>query len=63
MLALVRKPVPHLAVVNSQPLAKFFAVTAAANHLGEIARQKDQEPERPKEVVQESYHSRSHFSR
>jgi len=39
------------------------AVTASAKHLVEIARQKKHEPDWPKEVVQESDHSRSHFSR
>jgi hypothetical protein len=37
-------------------LAKFLAVAAAANHLGYIARQKDQKPERPKQVIDEANH-------
>ena len=54
--ALIREPVVHVAVVNSQPLYEFLAVAAASNHFFEIAGQKEQKPNRPKQIIDQPDH-------
>src|SRR6266496_101507 len=47
----------QVTVVNPQPLTEFFAITAAANHFHQIAGQKEQKPDRPKQIVDKTNHS------
>jgi hypothetical protein len=55
-LATARQSRAQVAVVYSEALAEFFAVTAAANHFQQIAGQEEQKPDRPKQIVNEANH-------
>ena len=44
-------------IVNPQTLSKFSPVTSAAKHLHQIARQKEQQPDWPKQIVDKTDHS------
>src|SRR6266436_10333258 len=54
--SLLRQPRAHVAVINPKALPEFFAVTAATNHFQKIYWQKEQEPDRPEQVVNETDH-------
>src|SRR5438105_13742127 len=53
---LPRQAGAHIGPVNSQALPKFFAITTTPEHLQQIARQKAQKPERPKQIVDDADH-------
>src|SRR5262249_20616636 len=57
-------------IVQSKTLTEFLAITAAAKHLDQITRDKDQQANRPKQIVNEADHlvadcglQKQHFSR
>ena len=50
------QPLAQVAVVYSEALAEFFAVTAAANHFQQIAGQEEQKPDGPKQIIDETNH-------
>src|SRR5204863_9868103 len=43
-------------VINPKALPEFFAVTAATNHFQKISWQKEQESDRPEQVINETDH-------
>src|SRR6266496_1913476 len=55
--ATLGQPRTQVTVVNPQSLTEFFAITAAANHFHQIAGQKEQKPDRPKQIVDKTNHS------
>ena len=54
--SLLRQSCAYIGPVNSETLPKFFAITAAPEHLQQIARQKEQKPEWPKQIVDDADH-------
>jgi len=47
----------NIDIVDAEALAEFFPITATSKHLDQIARQKKQKTDRPKQVVDETNHS------
>src|SRR3982074_2617535 len=50
-----RQAAAKIDIVPSEALSEFFPVTAAADHLHDIAGQKEQETERPEQVCNETH--------
>src|SRR5207244_6689263 len=48
---------PQFAIVNSQTLSKFFAITAAPDHFKKISGQKACKPEGAEQIVEEGDYS------
>ena len=50
-----------MTIVNSETLPEFLPVTAATKHFDQVTRQKEQEPDRPKQIVDKTNHEISDF--
>src|SRR3982074_3945299 len=56
-----RQAAAKIDIVPSEALSEFFPVTATTDHLHDKAGQKEQETERPEQVVNETHHGASAF--